>query len=138
MISIKNKKIRKILPAIIAVCFVGLLLLFIGINTSTANADILTSKQFNAPCNDPNGTITASNCGIVAYLQLFINVLSGLVGIVIVIMIIWGGIEYSSAGNDPQKVGAAKSKISNALLALVVFIFMYSFLQWVVPGGIFH
>lgn len=86
-------------------------------------------------CND--ATLNASNCGIVRYLIIFINVLSGLVGIVVITMIIIGGIQYSAAGDDPQKIQEAKKKISNALLALVVFIFMYVFLQWIVPGGIF-
>ncbi len=100
----------------------------------TAQANT-TVDHFKTDCND--ATLSTTNCGIVRYLQIFINALSGLVGIVIVIMMIIGGIEYSAAGNDPQRVSAARSKISNALLALLVFIFMYAFLQWVVPGGIF-
>jgi Na+/phosphate symporter len=69
--------------------------------------------------------------------MITINVLSALVGVIVVIMIIVGGIQYSAAGDDPQKVAAAKSKITNALLALFLFIFMYALLQWLVPGGIF-
>lgn len=89
----------------------------------------------NADCESAN--IDKNNCGIVRYLLIFINAMSGLVGVVVIIMIIIGGIQYSSAGSDPQKVQAAKSKITNAVLALAMFIFMFSFLQWIVPGGIF-
>jgi len=81
--------------------------------------------------------LTKDNCGIIWYLQLFINVLSGLVGVTVVIVLIVAGIQYSSAGNNPQQLSAAKGRIFNALLALLVFIFMYAFLQWIVPGGIF-
>ena len=86
-------------------------------------------------CNSAD--LNSSNCKIVWYLRVFINTLSAMVGIVIVIMITWGGIEFASAGNDPQRVSGAKNKITNALLALLVFIFMYAFLQWVIPGGLF-
>lgn len=81
--------------------------------------------------------LNAGNCRIVHWVVVFINVLSAMVGITVVIMVIVGGIQYSAAGDDPQKVQEAKKKISNALLALVAFIFMYAFLQWVVPGGLF-
>ncbi len=86
-------------------------------------------------CNDRQ--LTAANCGIVRYLVLFINTLSALVGVVVVAMIILGGIQYSAAGDNPQMVGAAKKRIFNAVLALVIFIFMFTFLQWLIPGGIF-
>lgn len=81
--------------------------------------------------------LNSGNCRIVHWVVVFINVLSAMVGITVVIMVIIGGIQYSAAGDDPQKVQEAKKKISNALLALVAFIFMYAFLQWVVPGGLF-
>lgn len=81
--------------------------------------------------------LNAGNCRIVHWVVVFINVLSAMVGITVVIMVIIGGIQYSASGDDPQKVQEAKKKISNALLALVAFIFMYAFLQWVVPGGLF-
>ena len=76
------------------------------------------------------------NCGIIAYLVDFIRVLTGLVGVVIIIMIIIGGIQYSAAGNNPQSVLAARKKIANALLALLVYMFAFAFLQWVIPGGV--
>lgn len=82
-------------------------------------------------------SLTPANCGIVKWLLIFINALAALVGIVVIGMIIIGGIQYSSAGDDPNKVQEAKKKITNALLALLTFIFMYAFLQWVVPGGVF-
>ncbi|CAN5400391.1 hypothetical protein BH10PAT3_BH10PAT3_5520 [soil metagenome] len=87
-------------------------------------------------CND-SANLTKENCGIIKYLLIFINLLSALVGVVVVGSIIYGGIQYSSAGGDPQKVASAKKRILNALVALIAFIFMYAFLQYIVPGGVF-
>lgn len=82
-------------------------------------------------------SVNEKNCGIISYIVIITNVLSALVGVIIVTMIIWGGIQYSSAGADPSKVQAAKQKIFNALLALVLFVFGFAIVQWLIPGGIF-
>lgn len=66
-----------------------------------------------------------------------VNFLSAGVGIVVVAMIMVGGIQYSIAGDNPQKVTDAKKRIANALIALVVFLFIFAFVQWLIPGGIF-
>jgi len=59
------------------------------------------------------------------------------VGVIITVMIVIAGIQYMTARDNAQAVQAAKSKIMNAFIALVAFIFLYAFLQWLVPGGLF-
>lgn len=81
-------------------------------------------------------TVDKDNCGIINYLIIFINVLSALAGVVIAASIAYGGIQYSMAGSDPQKISAAKSRIRNALIALLFFIFGFGFLNYLVPGGL--
>ncbi len=66
-----------------------------------------------------------------------VNFLTVGVGLVVVAMIIVGGIQYTTAGGDPNKVAGAKSRVVNAGIALVAFIFLFAFLQWLTPGGIF-
>lgn len=70
------------------------------------------------------------------YVNPFIRLLTGLIGVVVTISLVVGGIQYSSAGGDPGKVSAAKKRIYNTLIALVAYIFMFAFLQWLIPGGI--
>lgn len=82
-------------------------------------------------------TKDSGNC-ITDDLQVVINFIAAGVGIIIVIMFIWGGVQYSTAGNNPQTVQAARKKILNALIALAAFVFVYAFLQFIVPGGLFH
>ena len=100
-------------------------------------AETTTASQGNFEADCKSGNLNKDNCGIIAYIVLFTRVLSGLVGIVVVIMIAVGGIQYAAAGPDPSAVVAARKRIINALIALVFYIFMFSFLQWLVPGGIF-
>ncbi len=70
------------------------------------------------------------------YINFGITALSAMAGVIFVIMVVWGGIEYSSAGGDAQRVAAAKSKVTNAIIGLIAFGLLYGFLSWIVPGGI--
>ncbi len=71
-----------------------------------------------------------------AYIKPAINILSGLVVLVAIASIIIAGIMYSSSGGDPQKTAKAKGRIINTLLVLLAYIFLYSFLQFIIPGGL--
>lgn len=70
-------------------------------------------------------------------LLLIVNVISAGVGLAVIAMIIVGGIQYSVAGDNAQAVSAAKQKITNALIALFAYLFIFAFIQWLIPGGLF-
>lgn len=73
-----------------------------------------------------------------AYINPLVAFLTAVAGIVIVISIIVGGVQYSSAGADPSKVSAAKQRIMSAVIALLCLIFLFAFIQWLVPGGLLN
>jgi hypothetical protein len=80
----------------------------------------------------------SDNCDLVKlYVNPLIRVLTITVGLVIVASLIMGGIQYTTSSGDPQKTGAAKSRIQNTLLAFFAYAFMFAFLNFLVPGGIF-
>lgn len=102
----------------------------IAIQSGTAN--------LQADCKTKDGeALDKSNCGIVGYIVGFTKLLSALVGIVIVIMIAVGGVQYTTARDDPNAVSAAKTRIRNAILSLVFYIFSVAFLNYLIPGGLF-
>jgi len=110
--------------------------------TGSGDSDISEPKFVDNDCEGTSIQAGASedsgnHCGILDYLSIFINVLSAAVGIVIVGSLIVAGIRYSTAGSDAQKVSAAKNRILNSVIALVAYLFFFSFLQWLVPGGVF-
>ncbi len=74
---------------------------------------------------------------VIVWTKRIINFLAAGVGIVTTIMIIVGGIQYASAGPNPQAVASAKKKIVNAIIALLAYFFLYGFMQWLIPGGLF-
>lgn len=82
---------------------------------------------------------TAQECldrnQLTKYLVTAINFLSGAVAIVVTIVIVMAGIQYSTAGGDPGKTAQAKKHILNAIIALLAYFTLFMFMQWLVPGG---
>jgi hypothetical protein len=73
---------------------------------------------------------------IIKDVKTLVNFLSAGVGIVVVGSIIFAGIQYIVAGNNPNAVGAAKKRIQDTLIALLAFFFIYAFLDFLIPGGL--
>ena len=103
--------------------------------TAQGRHDVINCNGDNANGGDLEGCLKANP--LIAQFEAFINFLGIGVGVIIVIMIIIGGIQYTSAGSNPQAVSAAKKKIMNAVISFVAFLLLYSFMQWLIPGGPF-
>jgi hypothetical protein len=114
---------------------------------TTANQDLGTCAQCenaagcSTPVSDPAAvpSCTKASCNLIlTYLDPFIDMLSALVGVACVISLIMAGIMYTTSEGDPGKASAAKGRIMMTLVAFIAFIFLYSFLQFIIPGGIFN
>lgn len=91
-----------------------------------------TAADPNAECNKENG------CDLIAkYVNPAILLLSYSFGLIATLSIIMGGIQYAASAGDPQKVAAAKKRIINTVIAVVAYFFLYAFLQFLIPGGLF-
>ncbi|MFZ2513391.1 MAG: pilin [Candidatus Saccharimonadales bacterium] len=53
-------------------------------------------------------------------ISTIVNIFSVLVGVIAVIMIIWGGLRYITSGGDSGKITSAKNTIIYALIGLIV------------------
>lgn len=83
-------------------------------------------------CNDRGGG------SVVNLLIDIVNFLAVGVGILVVGGIVWGGSIYASSNGDSSKVQQAKTIIVNAIVGLLLFIFMYALINYMVPGGLFN
>jgi hypothetical protein len=96
-------------------------------------------------CNPGGGLKNGANCAgqgqglaqgsIQGYIKAIINVLLSLVGVVSVIMIIYGGFRYALSGGDENSVKAAKDTILYAVIGLIVAILAFVIVNFVL--GIF-
>ena len=92
----------------------------------------------NAQYNLRNGADAAKGDGAANGVDrpndLVKNVVNGIlyfVGILSVIMLIWGGILYTTSSGDSSKVTTAKNTIMYAVIGLVVAIFAYAIVNFV-------
>lgn len=84
-------------------------------------------------CNSPTD---ACSKFITTYINPFIKLLTAIVGIGAALSLIIAGIRYSQSADDPSKVSQAKSQIVKTLIGLLAYIFLFAFLNYVIPGGL--
>lgn len=72
----------------------------------------------NGQCNP--GAVGDSGQTVQEIVTLVVNIFSIVVGIIAVIMIIWGGLKYITSGGDSTKITSAKNTIIYAIIGLVI------------------
>ena len=77
------------------------------------------------------GSTSVANVG--EYIQLVYNFALGIVGIIAVVLIMFGGMRWISAAGNEQTIGTAKEIIVSALIGLFLALFSYSILVFVNP-----
>ena len=60
-----------------------------------------------------------------------VNILLFVIGAISVIMLIWGGIRYTTSGGSSGAVSSAKNTIMYAIIGLVVAFLAYAIVNWV-------
>lgn len=77
------------------------------------------------------------NGAIVNMLMVIINFMAIGVGILAVGGIVWGALLYTTSNGESAKAQQGITVIVNAVIGLLVFIFMYAIIDVLVPGGLF-
>ena len=124
--------ITKNIKTVLAATFValGLFVMPLALGAHVVYAD----KVQNALCDGAtnlqvNTDSTATDCDTVttgstdkvnSTITQVVNIFSTLVGVIAVIMIIFGGLRYITSGGDSGKITTAKNTIIYALIGLVV------------------
>ncbi len=81
-------------------------------------------------CSQPNSPILDLLFSVIRFL-------SDGVGLVVIASIVFAGIQYTTAGGDPQNVAKAVKRIRSSITALILFIFIYAILNYLLPAGFF-
>jgi hypothetical protein len=79
-----------------------------------------------------SGGCTSSGSDLGSVVKLVLDVFSSFVGLVAVVMFIWGGFKYITSGGDAGKVTSAKNTLIYAVIGVVVVVFAQTIVQFVV------
>jgi hypothetical protein len=91
----------------------------------------------NFGCDPANQSDCIKYNPLLQWIRFFINVISSIIIVGAIVMVTLAGLEYSASGDNSQTVQNAKKRITNVMIGLVSYFFLYAFLQWVIPGGVF-
>lgn len=116
-------------PILLIALFLGVFVFPPEVSAAGSCAGVETSGIINCDNTTDNP--------IINLLLVVINFLAVGVGLAVVGGIIWGGLIYASSNGDSGKVQQAKTIIVNAVIGLLLFIFMYAIINFLVPGGLF-
>ena len=76
-------------------------------------------------------TKTNPNDRLNSLISSAISTILGLMGVLLLVMFIWGGYEWMSAGGDSKKVTNAKDRIRNATIGLAIVLGAYALSSFV-------
>ena len=71
------------------------------------------------------------------YLQPFILLFTASIGVLAIISYLMAAIQYSSSGSEPSGVAKAKDRAFKTTIGLLAYIFLFAFLNYLIPGGLF-
>lgn len=107
-----------------------------GLIVAFAGVIVYASSAFASAASEISGGASSTGqTGGVSFQQgvtTVTNILLFLIGLVAVIMIIIGGIRYTTSNGDASQTKAAKDTILYAVVGLIVAIMAYAIVSWVV------
>lgn len=134
---VHQMKGKKEMKKTLRTAFAGLLLvpvLALGVTVIAGSGDV--SAQINNGLNAANpGSGPTNLTGTDGVFKTVVNVLLFIIGAISVIMLIYGGIRYTTSGGNANSVTAAKNTIMYAIIGLIVAIFAYAIVNWVVGAS---
>lgn len=102
---------------------------------------LLSNDAYAADCNGV-ATLFEWQCsggnGILSLVATLLNWLAVGVAAAVLVGIVYGSIIYATAAGDESKAKHGIEIIRNAVIALVLYALMWSFLQFLIPGGLFN
>ena len=103
---------------------------------ATADGDTVYGKT-SADCAKWGSLATDPDCGagdLNATIQNIINTIIFVIGIVAVVMVILGGVQYSTSQGDAGKVKKAKDTIMYGIIGIVISILAFAIVNFVLAN----
>ena len=120
-------KLSKIAKSGVAAVSAALLPLIVSIPVGALSlADVINGNYRG------DGQPTELFDGTTAIIPRLINLMLFVVGILAIVMLIFGGIRYVISGGDAGRVKDAKNTILYAIVGLIVAILGYAIVNWVI------
>lgn len=64
----------------------------------------------------------------------FLKIAYSIVGLVLLAMLLWGGIQWMTAGGDKEAISKAQKRITNALIGFAIFMSVFVIINFIAPA----
>lgn len=81
-------------------------------------------------------SVLPGDWNIADILNLILNILTVGASILATGSIAFAGFLYATAANNSSQVQKAKTMIFNTVIGIIAYIFMWTILEWLIPGGV--
>ena len=127
----KKNIFKKILATTMTVATMAMFVLPAAVNTVSAETIDDLSLEAIADSAGLGGTLSGMISGV-------IGIVMGFLGIIAVLIILWGGFIWMTAGGEPDKVEKAKKMIYSGIIGLVIIFAAYAIASFVITnlGGL--
>lgn len=88
-------------------------------------------------CNTGGNKDDIENSGVWQLLELAINIMTAGIGILAAGGIIYASFIYTTASGSTEKTKKAIEMIIEIVIGIIAYALMYSFLNFLIPGGLF-
>lgn len=124
---------KKTLTGALAAMVFALVAVFVPV--TPVNAETCAESTYTISnginCAQGEGTPGQLFGGEGSIFTLVVNVLLFIIGAICVIMLIWGGIRYTTSAGNAASVTAAKNTIMYAIIGLVIAFLAFAVVNWV-------
>lgn len=123
----QKNKIKLLIISMFAMLGIGVLA------PDTTNALVLPAQEIQKGVNDVGG---AGEQTLGQRIQTIINILLFILGAIAVVMIVIGGVRYTTSNGDSGNIKTAKDTILYAVIGLIVAIMAYAIVNFVLQSFI--
>ncbi len=85
---------------------------------------------------ETKNAIIPDSWGINEILNMILTTLTAGLAVLATGSIIFAGFLYMTAGNNASQVQKAKTMIFNTVIGIIAYVFMWTILEWLIPGGV--
>ncbi|MCX6728155.1 MAG: pilin [Candidatus Saccharibacteria bacterium] len=131
-----KKTIQVVVAALLAIPLMAVSLgVFVPTDVFAQSSSCNNSLTISNGANCAQGNQQPSNLfGLGGVFQTIVNISLYVIGAISVLMLIYGGIRYTTSGGDAKNVTAAKNTILYAIVGIVVAILAYAIVNFVITS----
>ena len=122
---------KKTLTGIVAAFVFALVAVFTPVTPASAQCDASEGISGGVNCANPGDDVPQTLFGAGSIFNTIVNILLFIIGAISVIMLIWGGIRYTTSAGNSASVTSAKNTIMYAIIGLVIAVLAYAVVNWV-------